>query len=76
VEPHIVNALKLATVRTVYSIGVFLLIAAGWGYITAASDPGHAPGSQLTMVVVGAVMAVLGRYLRIRFWPGDRVPPR
>lgn len=60
------RALAQAAAKTVYSIGIFLLIAAGWGYITAASDPGHDTGDQLVMVVVGLIMAVAGRVLRTR----------
>jgi hypothetical protein len=62
-RPTVVDAIA----KTMFSIGVFLLVAAGWGYIAGAQDPVHdTSGQQLVLVILGAVLAVGGRLLRTR----------
>jgi hypothetical protein len=60
------RAVKQAAAKAISGMGVFLLVAAGYGYFASADDPTHDPGSQITMVVIGVAMAVAGQLLRGR----------
>ena len=66
-DSRTVLTLKQGAAKTVFSIGVFLLVAAGAGYISALRDPAHDTSDQVTLIVVGAVLAVIGRFLRLHF---------
>jgi hypothetical protein len=55
-----------AAARAIYGTGIFLLVAAGWGYIHATDEPGHDTGTQLTMAAIGVVLAIGGRLLQAR----------
>jgi hypothetical protein len=66
VDQRTSRAVTLAAAKAVSGMGIFLLVAAGYGYINSANDPGHETGTSLTMVVIGVVLAVGGRLLQAR----------
>lgn len=45
-------------------VGVFLLVAGGAGYVEALTDPVHGTADQVALILVGALLALAGRYLR------------